>query len=78
MPSAQAVKGFAEATLEVRVLEYWIADPIDRLSEFLVLRDDQYVVVLPEGPIYRSPVFPEIQLDLEAFWREVDDELALT
>ncbi|HXU29497.1 MAG TPA: hypothetical protein VN851_02880 [Thermoanaerobaculia bacterium] len=37
----------------------------DRLAEY------------EELPLYRSPVFPEIQFDLEAFWREVDEELAL-
>jgi Uma2 family endonuclease len=65
------------AYAETGVLEYWIADPVERLIEFLVLRDGHYIVLLPEGPIYRSPVFPEIQLDLETFWREVDEELVV-
>ena len=65
------------AYAEAGVAEYWIADPTTRMIEFLVLREGSYVVYLPEGAIYRSPVFPEIRLDLEAFWREVDEELAL-
>jgi Uma2 family endonuclease len=69
----EKLRAYAEAGVQ----EYWIADPIGCSIEFLVLRDEQYVVVLPEGPIYRSPLFPEIQIDLEAFWREVDEELAL-
>lgn len=69
----EKLRAYAEAGVQ----EYWIADPIGRSIEFLVLRDEQYMVVLPEGPIYRSPVLPEIQFDLEAFWLEVDEELAL-
>ncbi|MEP7008694.1 MAG: Uma2 family endonuclease [Acidobacteriota bacterium] len=62
---------------EAGVAEYWIADASERLIEFLVLREGNYVVYLPEGSTYRSAVFPEIQIDLEAFWREVDEELVV-
>src|SRR6185295_16789300 len=54
------------------VQEYWLVDTAGRQIEFLNLRDGHYEVVVPDGPVYESAHLPEIRLDLEAYWREVD------
>jgi Uma2 family endonuclease len=56
------------------VREYWIANPVEREFLFLVNREGQFVVVRPTGAEYRSAVVPEVRLDVEAFWREVDEQ----
>jgi Uma2 family endonuclease len=61
---------------EFDVREYWIVDPEERQIEFLVNDGGRFVVALPEGGEYRSRALPEIHLDLAAFWREVDEQLA--
>jgi Uma2 family endonuclease len=60
------------------VREYWLIDPAERQIEFLASPEGQegrYVVVLPEGGDYCSPVLPEIRLDIAAFWRSVQNRL---
>ncbi len=37
-------------------------------------REGQFVVTRPSGAEYRSAVVPEIRLDVEAFWREVEEQ----
>jgi Uma2 family endonuclease len=59
------------------VREYWIVDPKERQIEFLVNEGGRFVVAVPEGTEYRSPVLPEIHLDIAAFWREVDRRLGV-
>jgi Uma2 family endonuclease len=58
------------------VSEYWVADGPERQIEFLVNEGGRFVVVLPEGGVYRSSALPEIHLDLAAFWKVVEEDLA--
>ena len=57
--------------LQYGVPEYWIIDPATQMIEFLVRRDAEYAVALPQGDQYRSGQFPELLLDLPAYWAEV-------
>lgn len=63
---AKSKNGWARIEPSHRI---WHVDELD-------LKAEPFPQVL-EGPLYRSPVFPEIQVDLAVFWREVDEELAL-
>ena len=67
----QKLRLYAEAGVQ----EYWLVDTAGRQIEFLDLYGGYYRVVLPEGPIYQSANLPEIRLDLEAYWREVEERL---
>jgi len=59
------------------VQEYWLVDAEGRHVQFLRRHEDGYYrVVLPEGPIYQSANLLEIRLDLETYWREVEERLA--
>jgi Uma2 family endonuclease len=55
--------------------EYWIVDYAERQVEFLVNQGGHFVMALPTGSLYRSPVLPEIQLDLAELWKAVEDRL---
>lgn len=55
--------------------EYWIVDPAERQIEFLVNENGRFVVALPTGAVYHSSARPEISLDLEAFWGQVERRL---
>lgn len=58
------------------VQEYWLVDAEGRHVQFLRRHDDGYYrVILPEGPVYQSANLPEIRLDLEVYWREVEERL---
>ena len=61
------------AQSEVR--EYWILDYAERQIEFLVNQGGHFVMALPTGSEYRSTVLPEVQLDLAALWRAIEDRL---
>jgi Uma2 family endonuclease len=63
---------------ESGVREYWIVDPEARQIEFLVNDGGHFVVTLPSGADYRSPVIREVRLDLAAFWQRVAAMLAGT
>ncbi|HEY0782795.1 MAG TPA: Uma2 family endonuclease [Thermoanaerobaculia bacterium] len=54
--------------------EYWLVDLAQRQIEFLVRRDEEFGVILTVGSVYRSRVLPEIELDMEALWREVESQ----
>ena len=56
---------------EAGVGEYWIVDPGLQTFEFLVSAGDGFRVILPDGPTFRSSTIPELELDLEAFWRSI-------
>src|SRR5262249_28691081 len=58
-----------------RLPEYWTADPAERQIEFLVHQEGRFVVVLPEGGEYRSPVLAELRLDIAELWRKVEERL---
>ena len=60
---------------ETGVREYWIVDPEGRQIEFLRNEDGRFVVALPLDGLYGSLALPEIRLDLEALWNEVEEEL---
>ena len=63
----EKLKLYAESGVD----EYWIVDVGERQIEHLVRRGDAFVVDLPDGPTYRSPVHPELVLDVERFWADV-------
>lgn len=60
---------------ESDIREYWIVDPLERQIEFLVNEGGRYVVEMPAGPVYRSRVLPEIELDIPTLWKKVDKRL---
>jgi hypothetical protein len=49
--------------------------PVERQIEFLRNEDGRFVVVVPDGPEYRSQALPEIRSNLIELWRDVDAEL---
>ena len=57
------------------VPEYWIVDPDSQVIEFLVNEGGRFVVQSPANDRYRSPRLPEVEIELSAFWREVDERL---
>ena len=57
------------------VAEYWIVDPVERQFDFLVNRGGRFEVQPQQDNRYASPVCPELEIDLAAFWRSVDEEL---
>jgi Uma2 family endonuclease len=61
---------------EAGIREYWICDPPERQIEFLRNDAGQFVVSLPKAGVYRSPVLPEISLDVARFWKKIDERLA--
>jgi Uma2 family endonuclease len=58
---------------EAGVAEYWIVDPAARTFEFLENRESAFLLRLPEQGVYRSAAVPGLELDLEAFWRELPE-----
>ena len=58
------------------VSEYWIVDPQTQLIEFLLNENGRFVVQSPANDRYQSPRLPEIELQLTAFWKEVDAQMA--
>lgn len=63
---------------EAGVGEYWIVDPAARTFEFLLNRDGAFLLRLPEAGVYRSAAVAGLELDLEAFWRELPEPPAGT
>jgi Uma2 family endonuclease len=57
------------------VAEYWIVDPLERQFDFLVNRDGKFEVQPQQDDRYSSPVCAEIEIDLAAFWHELDEQL---
>lgn len=58
------------------VPEYWIVDPATQHFEFLLLGSEgKYVVEQQPDDQYQSPQLPEIEIDLAAFWAEIDRRL---
>jgi Uma2 family endonuclease len=56
--------------------EYWIVDPHERQFDFLVNRGGKFEIQPQQDDRYRSPVCPEIQIDLAAFWRDLHQLLS--
>jgi len=57
------------------VAEYWIVDPTAQLFEFLILNQGRYTIMQPANDCYQSSHLPEVEIDLAAFWKEVDRRL---
>jgi Uma2 family endonuclease len=57
---------------EAGVREYWIVDAVERQIEFLTLREGAWEHQTPRGSHYQSPQISEIRIDLETFWRSVE------
>jgi Uma2 family endonuclease len=53
------------------VKEFWIVDASAQTIEFLRLEGDDFKHVSLKENVYRSAQFPEIEIDLTAFWKEV-------
>lgn len=63
---------------ESNVAEYWIVDPVARTFELLENRAGAFFVRLPEDGVYRSAAVAGLELDLEAFWRDLPEPPAAT
>ncbi|HRC84853.1 MAG TPA: Uma2 family endonuclease, partial [Thermoanaerobaculia bacterium] len=63
----QKLKLYAESG----VAEYWIVDPEEKEIDFLVNEAGRFVVVIPDGEVYRSAVLAGVELDIPAFWNRV-------
>lgn len=63
---------------EYGVAEYWIVDPVERQFDFLVNRGGKFEVQPQQDNRYTSPVCPELEIELAAFWRLVDEQLGTT
>ena len=57
---------------EAGVAEYWIVDPAGRHIAFLVSDGTAFTVHPPESGRWRSPVVPEVELDIDDFWAAVE------
>ncbi len=57
---------------ETGVAEYWIVDPVGRHIAFLVSDGAAFTVHPPESGRWRSPVVPEVELDIDGFWDAVE------
>lgn len=55
------------------VPEYWIVDPQAQLIEFLINENGRFVVQSPANDRYQLPRFPEVEIQLANFWREVSE-----
>jgi Uma2 family endonuclease len=53
------------------VKEYWIVEPTSETIEFLRLERGAHRHETFKGSTYRSAQYPEIEIDLVAFWTEV-------
>jgi Uma2 family endonuclease len=60
------------------VKEYWLVDQERRQVEFLINEAGSFVAAAPVAGRYRSPVIPEIELDVSQFWQLVDAKLRLS
>ena len=61
-----------ERYVAVGVPEYWIVDPEDRVTEFLVLDAEAYRLARPVGNVYTSPTCPEVSIDVAELWRDFE------
>lgn len=53
------------------VPEVWLVDPDARTFEFLLLgADGKYQLTPGSASAYRSPTCSELEIDLDAFWKE--------
>ena len=57
------------------VKEYWLVDQGRRQIEFLINEAGSFVAAPPVTGRYRSPVIPEIVLDVSELWQLVDAKL---
>ncbi len=57
---------------EAGVAEYWIVDPAGRHIAFLVSDGGAFTVRPPASGRWRSPVVPEVELDIDGFWTAVE------
>jgi Uma2 family endonuclease len=57
------------------VPEFWIVDYHAKTIDFLVLENGRYTVMKTAGDRYQSSRLTEIEIDLAAFWKEVDERL---
>lgn len=57
------------------VAEYWIVDPSERQFDFLVNRGGRFEVQPQQDNRYASPTCTELEIDLAAFWKSVDEQV---
>ena len=60
------------AYAELGVDEYWLIDPETREVQFLCRRDGRFEAAPAPDGRYRSAALPELDLDLDDLWAEVD------
>lgn len=58
------------------VAEYWMVDPASQVIEFLLLDQGRYMMMQPSDNCYQSSRLPEVEIDLAAFWAEVERRTA--
>jgi Uma2 family endonuclease len=63
-------KPFLYAASDLR--ELWLVDLEERTFEARTRIDTSFSVALPTGARYASPLFPALEVDLDAFWSELD------
>ena len=57
------------------VPEYWIVDPDAQVFEFLLLKSGEYTIQQQPDDHYQSPRLPELEINLAAFWAEIERRL---
>ncbi|MBA3484574.1 MAG: Uma2 family endonuclease [Pirellulales bacterium] len=57
------------------VAEFWVIDPRAQQIDFLLLNSDGYVITPSAAGRYQSPRLPEVEIDLDWFWREIAERL---
>jgi Uma2 family endonuclease len=60
---------------EYGVAEYWIVDPVERQFDFLINRGGKFEIQPQRDDRYTSPVCPELEIGLAAFWQSVDEQI---
>ncbi len=58
---------------EAGVLEYWIVEPLDKILFVYSLKNNEYIGLPPqtEGEKIKSPLFPELNIELEDVFYKV-------
>jgi Uma2 family endonuclease len=72
-PSTARVDRLEKLDLYARygIAEYWIVDPETQVFEFLLLSSEGYREQMAQSDQYKSPQFPEVNIDLANFWKVV-------
>ncbi len=61
---------------EYDVPEYWICDPNERQFDFLINRAGKFEIQPQQNDRYSSPRLPNLAIELDRFWTEVDRQIS--